>query len=190
MPLWNSVSLVGIVLLGILCLTMIIWIARRSYAFFRANANPTISTFWYLKDLMTQLDLKPWSTFVDLWCGNWSTLRRFATEHPELQYTWVDINRLALWRWKIWIHQQWLSNIKLQYQDIYTVDLNNYDYVYCFLMPSEMKRIQDHFDTHLPTTTTVIVASFKMPDRKPIKTIPDDKWTDKIFIYRKMENNE
>lgn len=181
----NFWAIVGVLLLGLLCLSMIIFIAFRSYAFFRANANPTISTFSHLKDMMKDLNLKPWSRFIDLWCGNGSTLRRFSTQYPWLTYAWVDINMLAIQRWKFMISRQSLQNIQLKTQDIYTVDLMQYDIIYCFLMPSEMKRIQEHFNQHLTKQHTVICAAFKLPDREPIQTVADKKWTKKIFIYKK-----
>jgi cyclopropane fatty-acyl-phospholipid synthase-like methyltransferase len=182
---WNTLTILWAILLAVLCLSMIVFIARRAYAFFRGNANPTISTFDYLKEHMKSLELKPWSTFIDLWCGTGSTLRWFSKHHPDLVYTWVDINTLALWRWRWNIKKDWLKNITLNYKDIYTVDLRKYDYIYCFLMPSEMKRIQNHFETHLYDSTTVICAAFKLPDRTPTQTIQDEKWTDKIFIYKR-----
>lgn len=185
MLLWNLASIIWAVVLGIVCLSMIIFVGRRAYAFFRGNANPTISTFDYLKEHMKSLDLKPWSKFIDLWCGTWSTLRWFAKQYPAITYTWVDINTLALrwWHWKI--KNSWVDTITLQHQDIYTVNLNKYDYIYCFLMPSEMKRIQLHFEKSITTPTTIICAAFKLPDRVPTSTIRDAAWADKIFIYRK-----
>lgn len=185
MLLWNTLPILWAILLGLLCLSMIIFIARWAYAFFRGNANPTISTFDYLKEDMKWLKLKPWSTFVDLWCGTGSTLRWFASYYPELEYTWVDINTLAIWRWRWNIKRQWVTNVTLTYQNIYTVDLTQYDYIYCFLMPSEMKRIQNHFENNLPDSTTVICAAFKLPDRTPAQTIKGANGKERIFIYKK-----
>lgn len=181
----NFWTIIGAILLGLICLSMIIFVAFWSYAFFRANANPTISTFSHLKNLMKDLTLKSWSRFIDLWCGNGSTLRWFSKQYPWLTYIWVDINILAVRRWRFMIRNTWLQNIQLKQQDIYTVDLKQFDIIYCFLMPSEMKRIQEHFDKHLTEQHTVICAAFKLPDREPIQTIADDKWTKKIFIYKK-----
>jgi cyclopropane fatty-acyl-phospholipid synthase-like methyltransferase len=181
----NFWAIVWVILLGAICLSMIVFVAFWSYAFFRANANPTISTFSHLKDMMKDLDLKPWSRFIDLWCGNGSTLRRFSSQYPTLTYAWIDINMLAIRRWKVMISYQWLQNIQLKKQDIYTVDLTQYDVIYCFLMPSEMNRIQEHFNKHLTDQHTVICAAFKLPDREPTHTVADKKWTKKIFVYKK-----
>ena len=174
--------LVWVIILWLLVLVLIVFVARRAYAFFRAHWSPTISTFTSLKQCMEWMKLE-WKHFIDLWCGTWSTLHRFAEKNPHITFTWVDINRLALWWWRRNGKRKWINNVKLLHQDIYTVDLSQYDTIYCFLMPSEMKCLQTHFENALQHPATIICAAFKLPDREPTVVRHDDQWVERIFIY-------
>jgi len=159
---------------------------RRFSTLLRNKWVPTIGTFPRQKKLIKEhISIETWATMIDLWCGHGGTLRFFAKNYTCSSLVGVDLNNIAIQCGKILHRWKWYDTIELFAKNMYSVDLQPYDYVYIFLMPNIMQQVQDRFETHLPEHTTVICMAFRLPTRTPTQIIKDTDGTPKIFLYKK-----
>lgn len=181
-----------VILLVLLLIFLISGIVRYIYSVVCMVRNkwvPTVGLFKKHKKLLSMwLHISKESKLIDLWCGTGTALRFFSDTFHCKYLHGVDINTWALCRWNILHTYCRYTHIHMWYQDMYTVDLASYDYVYVFLMPRVMQDIEKYFMHHLNDDTVVIVNSFPLPTRKPFKKICDDRGVAKIFLYKKWDN--
>ena len=126
---------------------------------------------------MKKLELQKWKKIVDLWCGDGKALRFFEKEF-WLKWVWYDINHFAITYGKI-LNKLLKSNIKLYRQNFIWIDLQKFDYIYVYLFPEFMEKIEDWIFEDKKKDTIIISNSFKFKKHKPFKIVGE-----KIYLYR------
>ncbi len=126
---------------------------------------------------MKKLELQKWKKIVDLWCGDGKALRFFEKEF-WLKWVWYDINHFAITYGKI-LNKLLKSNIKLYRQNFIWIDLQKFDYIYVYLFPEFMEKIEDWIFEDKKKDTIIISNSFKFKKHKQFKIV----W-EKIYLYR------
>ena len=152
--------------------------------FFSPKRAPYISTFNRHLDLMKQLDIKPKTNLVDLWCWNWKALRFFMTNFKLNEADGYDINRFAIYKWKLINKRQKHSNITLNRSDFSRADLKKYDYIYVYLRDTQLEDIEDWIWKEKKDWAIVISNTFQFKDHKSYKTIKNKQCRDTIFLYK------
>jgi 16S rRNA A1518/A1519 N6-dimethyltransferase RsmA/KsgA/DIM1 with predicted DNA glycosylase/AP lyase activity len=103
--------------------------------------------------------------FYELGCGDGRVVKR-AVEKYRLIGVGIDINPFLIifLKFQSFIFRR--KNPKFIYRDMLKVDLSKADYVYCFLMPSLLEKLQKKFDRELRKNTIIISHGFKIPKQE------------------------
>lgn len=166
-------------LLFILCLIVIL-----TYFYFlcylksliKSNV-PYVSSFNRQLKILKKLKIEKWKKIVDLWCWNWKVLR-FFENYFNLIWTWYDINLFAILYWKI-INKIKKSDIKLIKADFLKQEIKQYDYIYLYLFPNFLEKIEDRIFENKNKDAIIISTAFKFKKNKPFKII-----NEKIYLYK------
>ena len=167
-----------ILLIILILIVLIIWYYYISFIkslFF--TKVPYVWTFNRQLKILKKLDLKKGSKILDLWCGDGKALRFFEKEF-WLKWTWYDINSFAINYGKL-INKIKKSNIKLIKANFIWKDISWYDYIYIYLFPEFMEKIEDWIFKNKKENTIIISTAFTFKKHKPFKIID---W--KIYLYK------
>jgi len=175
----------------LLLLLLFIWLALvyniyLILAFFNFNKRaPYVPSFdSHLRIMKQKLKLLPWKKLIDLGCWDGKILRFFASNF-WLICEWYEINLSAIIYWKIINFFRRPINIKIYKQNFLKADLKKYDYVYLYLLTSQLAKIEDRIFQNIKKNTIIISNSFKFTNHQAFQTIKNDRWRDCIFLYRK-----
>jgi len=180
--------------LSILSLIIVIFVLFSVLFYFGDMLFSLIRTRWvpyvpsFDRDLALMQDslwLQPWKTLLDLWCGDGKALRHLVRNYKLKSGTGYELSRHAWLLGRFLNRKKWAKNITLLHQSLYDAKVEKYDYIYCYLMPFVMQKMENRLQEKISNDTIIIVNSFKFPNRKPRKIIKDAKGKDKIFLYRK-----
>ena len=152
--------------------------------FFSPKKAPYISTFDRHLEIMKQLDIKPNTKLVDLWCWNWKALRFFMKNFKLSEADGYDINSFAIYKWKLINKRQKHKNITLTKSDFSRADLKKYDYIYVYLRDTQLAAIEDWIWEEKQDKTIIISNTFQFKNHKPFKTYKNKQGRDTIFLYK------
>lgn len=149
-----------------------------------SKTAPYISSFNRHLDLMKQLEIKKWTTIIDLWCGDGKALRFFYKTFDITNCTWYDINPYAIILWKTINKIYGYKNIKICQKNFLKIDLKGFDYIYVYLRPSQLAKIEDRIRNNKDKNSVVISNSFEFSKHQTYQTIQNTKWKNSIFLYK------
>ena len=152
--------------------------------FFKKKKAPYISSFDRSLALMKELDIKPNSTLIDLWCGDEKALRFFVKQYQLKHATGYDINRFALFLGKIFNKREKIWNITLVKKNFLEADLENYDYIYVYLRAEQMEKIEHRIRETKKKETVIISNTFQFKEHIPFHIIQNKYGVDSIFLYQ------
>jgi len=147
---------------------------------------PYISTFD--KDLYVikkHLELKEWKKIVDLGCWDGKVLRFIAQKFNLTKIDWFDLNGFAIHYWKFLNKLFWIKNIHLERKNFKKVDISWYDYIYVYLMPDCLAKIEDWLFGNMWKETIIISNTFTFEKHQPYDTIRNKKGNPRIHFYKK-----
>jgi len=81
------------------------------------------------------------------------------------------------------------SKAKIFYKNFFKEDLSQADYVFCYLLPIEMSRLQKKFEQELKSGAVVIANSFQIENWQPVKKFvinPKKRagLSNRIYVYK------
>jgi len=182
----STIAIVGIIIVFAVFFRSLIYFCDMLWSLIRTRWVPYVPSFD--KDLALIQDslwLQAWKTLLDLWCGDGKALRYLVKHYKLISWTGYEISRHARLLGRFLNRKKWVKNITLLHQSFYDADVQQYDYIYCYLMPFVMKNIESRLQKNISKDTMIIVNSFKFPNWKPFKVIKGGNGKDKIFLYRK-----
>ncbi len=159
---------------------------RNMFFIFSKKDAPYVGSFSRQLNLMKEkLKLDPNKAMVDLGCWDGKALRFFSKNYKFKQLDGFEIKRIAYLRWKIlnFFHNE--KKISLFYQSFFDADLKKYDYIYVYLLPDQLARIEDRVFSNIKKEAIIISNSFQFSKHKPYKTIKNEKGKEWIYLYRK-----
>jgi len=170
--------MIYILLLILFLLIFLVWFYYVSFikALFITKV-PYVWSFNRQLEIIKQLNLTKWKKIIDLWCGDGKALRFFEKQF-WLKWIWYDINTFAILYGKI-INKIKKSNVILKKENFIDKDLQWYDYIYIYLFPEFMEKIEEWIFKAKWKDTIIISNSFIFKKNKPFKII----WK-KIYLYR------
>ncbi len=116
----------------------------------------------------------PNKTLLDLGCADGNVVISAASLFKHVYG--IEASPFYYWlaRWKT----RKLKNVTIIYGNFFTVDWPHTDYIYCYLLPPLLEKLEPKLKE---ANTTVLSFGFKIKDWKPKKTIenPDQK----LFVY-------
>ncbi len=172
-------------LISILIILLIV-----SYYYFLSMVNnikykvPQVSTFSsdfkILKENLWKYDLKG-KKMADLWSWIWKIIRFFEKEFGA-EVTWYEIDASNVLIAKI-INKIFSSKTKVIKWNYFEADLKQYDFIYVYLFPCLMEKVEEKIFSDSKKWTYVFVNAFKFKNHKPIE-IFYKKGKEKIFVYK------
>jgi len=149
-----------------------------------SKSAPYISSFKRHLDLMKKLKIKKWAKILDLWCGDGKALRFFDKNFDIKHCTGYDINPYAIIIWKVINKLYWYKNIKLHQKNFLSTNLKWYDYIYVYLRPSQLAKIEDRLRKNKDKNTIIISNSFQFTKYQEFDYIKNKKDKKSIFLYK------
>jgi len=137
---------------------------------------PYIWTFNRQLTILKKLDLKKWKIIIDLWCWDAKALRFFEKQF-WLKWIWYDINLFAIIYGKL-LNKIYKSNVKLVKWNFLTKDISSYDYIYLYLFPEFLAKIEDWIFKNKKKDAIIISTAFTFKKHKPFKILD---W--KVYLY-------
>lgn len=115
-----------------------------------------------LDELVGSISIPKGSQIVELGCGTGGVLRALCHD-KTVRGVGVDINPLLLWiaRLIAKIHHQ--NNVTFVRKNIYDYSLAQVDFVYLFLMPKMLEKLEPKLRRECRNGTTIISLGFKIP---------------------------
>jgi len=129
--------------------------------------------------ILKELQPKKGKVFFELGCGDGRVVRRAVKDFEVLGFGF-DINPfLCLWA-KFLAKKEGLKNIVIERRNILNLSYKNVDYVYLFLLPEIIKKLQKKLEAEMPKKAIVVSHGFailgwekrifKKIDEKPFPT--------------------
>ena len=170
--------MVYLLLLILFLLIFLVWFYYVSFikALFITKV-PYVWSFNRQLEIIKQLDLTEWKKIVDLWCGDGKALRFFEKQF-WLKWVWYDINGFAILYGKL-INKIKKSDIILKKENFIWKNLKEFDYIYIYLFPEFMEKIEGWIFESKKRDTIIISNSFVFKKHEPFKIV----WK-KIYLYR------
>ncbi len=122
--------------------------------------------------------------FIDLGCGTAGLLIYLARKNPTGQFIGVEIALpLFIFAW-CRIKLTGLTNIKLYYQDLFKLNLHDFDVIFVYGYPRSIKnRLATKIRQEVVPGTILISQAFKFHDLQPTQIDKPDNNHLPIFIY-------
>ena len=131
-----------------------------------------------------KLDLK-WKTMIDLGCWDWKALRFFSKEFWIAKWIWYEFNVPAILFWKTINKIHHFDNIEIKKWDFTKADISSYDYIYIYLLSEYMALVEDFVFENMRDDAIIISNTFKFAKHTPFHVTKNEKWRDRILLYKK-----
>jgi SAM-dependent methyltransferase len=183
-----TLSLYGlIVLLVMTCVYAIIELLEAYRVLIKGNAPYVRSSKKFVARIIQEVNFSKGATVYELGCGDGRFLRSLAKS--------ADVNcvgyeySLAPYLLAEFFNIFSKNKIKIIYKDFFRADLSDANYVFCYLMPTEMRKVESKLKKELRVGAIVISNTFSFVNWQPEKIITVKSsgkgLSNKIFIYKK-----
>lgn len=145
---------------------------------------PQVSTFksdfLVLEKWLKKYNLK-WKKIVDLWSWIWKAIRFFEKKF-NMKSTWYEID---LWNTLLakFINTIFFSKSKVIRWNYFDADLSKYDFIYLYLFPELMEKLEEKIWKDAKKGTIVFVNAFNFKNKKEIDIFYKN-WKKKIYVYK------
>ncbi len=144
---------------------------------------PQVSTFSsdlsFLKRIFDSYELK-WKNIADLWSWIWKMLRFFEKNY-SMNSVWFEIDFSNVLISRI-ISKIFGFKNKVFKKDYLKSSLSDFDFIYVYLFPSIMDKLEKKLWSSCKKWTVIFVNAFKFENHKPLK-VYQKNWKDKVFVY-------
>jgi len=167
----------------LLFLSSIFYLYILSIINYKKYIVPQVATFdediKILKKILEKYNLN-WKRIIDFWSWSWKMLR-FFEKNFQMKTIWYEIDLFNVLVSKILNYTLNFKSkiIKWNYLDS---NLENIDFIYVYLFPEIIEKVENKIFTEAEKWTIVIVNAFKFKNLKP-QDIYKKNWKDKFFIY-------
>lgn len=174
-------SIILLIILVILFFIIVFLSEQLFYIIFYGYA-PFISTkSQIIEKILNEINLQPGDKVYELGCGRAGFLRAVCDKFPEIEAIGVEN---APWPYFLASIQVAMSNkkIKIIKKDLFKINLNNADLIYCYLNVEMMEKLKEKFNKECKSGATIISYQFPLHGLNPIKKIQFKK--DNIYFYK------
>ncbi|MEK7202751.1 MAG: hypothetical protein AAB653_00325 [Patescibacteria group bacterium] len=173
-----------IILLVILVILffIVIFLAMQFFNIIFRGYAPFISTrSQVIEKILAEINLQPGDKVYELGCGRAGFLRAICDKFPEVEAIGVEN---ALGPYFLARVQTAVLNkkIKIIRKNLFNVNLNDADLIYCYLNLKTMTLLKEKFSRECKPGTIIISYQFPMNDLVSAKVIQSEK--DKIYFYK------
>lgn len=145
---------------------------------------PQVSTFKsdfkILEEWLKRYDLK-WKKIIDLWSWIWKAIRFFEKKF-KMKATWYEIDLSNTLIAKV-LNKIFSSKSKVIKWNYFKADLYKFDYIYVYLFPELMEKVEEKIWKDAKKGTIIFVNAFKFKKHQPIDIFYKN-WKEKILVYK------
>lgn len=176
------------------CLITIFFGAIEMYrVIFKGNAPYLRSSSKMIRRILQEIDFKEGAVVYDLGCGDGRFLRELAKKR-NIKAVGYEYFFLAYFFARI-LNLFSRQKIKVYYQNFFKADLSGADYVFCYLIGDEMKKLEEKLQRELKPGAVVVSNTFSFKnwalERKvTIKEGTKGRLNNNLYIYRKEKELE
>lgn len=123
-------------------------------------------------------------TFVDIGCGFGDLLTFLSRHRPHGVFLGIEVGVLPWCIGKLKSLMSPHKNLSIRFQNMYSLDLKTFDYVYTFLSPAAMDSIWNKVDKEMKPGSVFITNSFPVPSPADEVLVAKDERGSRIFIHR------
>lgn len=141
----------------------------------------------FINKVLQEINFKEDSLVFDLGCGNAKFLITLLKQKKvkAIGYEYFIIPFIIAWARSLFY-----KNLKVYHQDFFYADLSRADYVFCYLVPEQMDRLEEKLQKELKPGAIVISNTFSFKNWQKEKLIMLDQTkkhglSNRIYIYRK-----
>lgn len=138
-----------------------------------------------LARMKEKLKLKSGKTMIDLGCWDGKALRFFVKNFWISKWVGYDFNSSAIVYGKILNKFYKIDNIELHKWNFLKVDISNFDYIYVYLLPEYLEKIEDFVFSNMRDDAIIISNTFKFKKYTPYEVTTNEKGKERILLYRK-----
>ncbi len=177
-------------MIALIYLLVMIWAAFyliwSFIATFQASWVPYVPSYNQdLKRMKELLKLEKWKTMIDLWCWDGKALRFFSVNFWISKWVGLDFNLPAILYWKFLNKFHNITNVEIRKWDFLKEDISKFDYVYVYLLAEYLEKIEDFVFENMRDDAIIISNTFKFKNHEPFLVHKNEKWRDRILLYRK-----
>jgi SAM-dependent methyltransferase len=139
-----------------------------------------------IKKILDAIKINPDSMVYDLGCGDASFLIAVEKQFGA-RTVGFELSPLAYCRAKQKTKLE-KTKTKLYFRSFFKQNIADADIVFCFLVPSLMKKVGSYLESQLKKNAQIISYAFPIPQWQPSKvidTLPNGDKASKIYIYNK-----
>lgn len=180
-------SLYGLYFILLIIIFYLVTVVVDAYmVIFVGNAPYIRSSKDLINIILREVDIKNNSKVYELGCGDGRFIRELAKskEVDCIGYEYSLAPYLLAKLFNIFSRKK----IKVYYKNFFNENLSEADYIFCYLMPKPMERLEKKFKNELKPGAIVISNTFAIKNWQPNKIINIDKkglLSKKIYIYNK-----
>lgn len=128
--------------------------------------------------------MKDGDTLYDIGCGKGALLAHTISHTKNTHGVGIEINPFAFLLAKIKTRN---LPIKIVREDFFHTSLSNATHIYCYLLPSFVKKIEQKIVAECAPGTRIVVCDFGFETLSPIETISlkeHGALTKKLYVYQ------
>lgn len=171
-----------LILIQVILVFLLVFSITQFYRVLFRGFAPFVSTkFKTILNLLKEVDLKEDDFVYELGSGKAGFLRAVEQKFNLKNLYGVEYAFLPYFLARIQIAFS-NSRIKLIRKNIFKVNLEKADLIYCFLSPDMMMMLKKKFEKECKKGCVVVSYKFEIPEMEAEKVIKEDK--DNIYFYR------
>lgn len=171
---------IELIILSLLMISLIFVIWFYYISFIRSlyfSKVPYVWTFKRQLNIIKKINIPKNAKIVDLGCWDGKALRFFEKEFWTIGLGY-DINGFAIFYGKI-LNKILKNNVKLIKDDFFGKKIDDYDYIYLYLFPTFMLKIEERIFSAKSQNTIIISTAFQFKNHSPFQVLD---W--KIYLYK------
>jgi hypothetical protein len=157
-------------------LTQLFNILFRGFAPFIATRKKIIDK------IISELEVNDETIIYELGCGQAGFLRAMHQKYPKNKLVGVEYATIPYLIGQIQ-NSFTGSKLKLIKKNIFAVDINEADIIYCYLNRDTMVTLEKKFQVECRQGTVIVSYNFLLPNTEAYKTLEVGK-TDKVYFYK------
>lgn len=141
-----------------------------------------------LSEIAKALEISENSAVYDLGCGDGKVLVACSKVQPKAEYSGYEISFaiFLLARMRSFRNRK-LNKIKIFRKNFFREDLSGATHIFTYLMPKQMKLLEEKFEKELAPGTRVVSCTFPLQNKRPSEIIelnlPKYSIASKLYVY-------
>jgi len=125
-----------------------------------------------LSEIAKALEIGENSSVYDLGCGDGKVLVACSKVQPKAKYFGYEISlAIFLLAWIRSFKNRKSSKMKIFRKNFFREDLSGATHIFTYLMPKQMKKLEEKFEKELLPGTRLVSCTFHLQNKKPDRVI-------------------